>query len=117
LRVPRLYRKLLLDFGANYGGGGVAGDIRAALAAKNFTQAHSLVHNLKGLAGNLAATDLQAAAVAMERLVKGQAAEAVSDKELNQKFAIIFEFPKSSDSDVSMESVRKIWYKKGVFET
>ncbi len=79
----RLYRKLLLDFGANYGG--VAGDIREALAARNFTQAHSLVHNLKGLAGNLAATDLQAAAVAMEKLVKGQAAETASDKELNQK--------------------------------
>ena len=79
----RLYRKLLLDFGANYGG--VAGEIREALAADDFKQAHSLVHNLKGLAGNLAATDLQAAAVAMEKLVKGQAAETASDKELNQK--------------------------------
>jgi HPt (histidine-containing phosphotransfer) domain-containing protein len=79
----RLYHKLLLDFGTNYGG--VAGDIREALAARNFTQAHSLVHNLKGLAGNLAATDLQAAAVAMEKLVKGQAAETASDKELNEE--------------------------------
>jgi len=79
----RLYRKLLLDFGADYGG--VAGDIRKALAAKNFAQAHSLVHNLKGLAGNLEATGLQAAAVAMEKLVKGQAAESASDKELNRK--------------------------------
>ncbi|MBI5578456.1 MAG: response regulator [Deltaproteobacteria bacterium] len=79
----RLYRKLLLDFGANYGG--VADDIREALAARNFTQAHSLVHNLNGLAGNLAATDLQAAAAAMEKLVKGRAAETASDMELNQK--------------------------------
>jgi two-component system, sensor histidine kinase and response regulator len=79
----RLYRKLLLDFGANYGA--VAGEIREALAAKDFEQAHSLVHNLKGLAGNLEATDLQAAAVAMETLVKGQAAETASDKELNRK--------------------------------
>jgi len=79
----RLYRKLLLDFGANYGG--VAGEIRRALAAGDFNQAHSLVHNLKGLAGNLEATDLQAASVAMEKLVKGQTAETVSDKELNQK--------------------------------
>jgi HPt (histidine-containing phosphotransfer) domain-containing protein len=30
----------------------------------------SLVHNLKGLAGNLEATDFQAAAVKMEKLVK-----------------------------------------------
>ena len=79
----RLYRKLLLDFGANYGG--VTTEIREALAAGDFNQTHSLVHNLKGLAGNLAATDLQAAAVAMEKLVKGQAAETASDKEMNQK--------------------------------
>ena len=79
----RLYRKLLLDFGANYGG--AAGEIREALAAKNFNGAHSLVHNLKGLAGNLEATDLQSATVAMEKLVKGQAAETASEKELNQK--------------------------------
>ena len=81
----RLYRKLLLDFGANYGA--VADEIRQALAAGDFNQAHSLVHNLKGLAGNLEATGLQAAAVAMEKLVKGQTAETASDKELNQKLA------------------------------
>jgi len=79
----RLYRKLLLDFGANYGA--VAGEIREALAASDFKQAHSLVHNLKGLAGNLEATDLQAAAVEMEKLVKGQAAETASGKELNRR--------------------------------
>jgi len=79
----RLYRKLLLDFGANYGG--AAAEILEAVTAKNYNGAHSLVHNLKGLAGNLEATELQAATVAMEKLVKGQAAETVSDKELNQK--------------------------------
>ena len=79
----RLYRKLLLDFGANYGS--AAAEIREALAADNFNQAHGLVHNLKGLAGNLAATDLQAAAVEMEKLVKGQAAATASDKELDRK--------------------------------
>ena len=79
----RLYRKLLLDFGGDYGA--VAGEIRKALAARNFNQTHSLVHNLKGLAGNLEATELQAAAVALEKLVKGQAAESAADKELNRK--------------------------------
>ena len=79
----RLYRKLLLDFGANYGG--VASEIRAALEVGDFEQTHSLVHNLKGLAGNLEAKDLQVAAVKMEKLVKGQTAETASDKELNQK--------------------------------
>jgi len=65
----RLYRKLLLDFGGKYTG--VAGEIRNALDEKNFEQAHSLVHNLKGLAGNLAATDLQATTVEMEKLIRG----------------------------------------------
>jgi len=81
----RLYRKLLLDFGANYGG--VAAEIRQALAAKDFEQAHSLVHNLKGLAGNLEAKDLQAAAMKMEKLVKGQSEESVSEKELEEKIS------------------------------
>ncbi len=74
----RLYRKLLLNFGANYGG--VADKIREALATRDFKQVHSLVHNLKGLAGNLEATNLQTAAVEMEKLVKGQSAETVSKK-------------------------------------
>jgi HPt (histidine-containing phosphotransfer) domain-containing protein len=79
----RLYRKLLLDFGANYGR--VASEIRETLEVGDFEQAHSLVHNLKGLAGNLDATNLQAAAVAMEKLVKGQTAETAPDEELNRK--------------------------------
>jgi CheY-like chemotaxis protein len=80
----RLYRKLLLDFGANYGD--VADEIREALATKDFKQAHSLVHNLKGLSGNLEATDLQAAAVEMEKLVKGDQKETPSNNQLDQKF-------------------------------
>jgi CheY-like chemotaxis protein/anti-sigma regulatory factor (Ser/Thr protein kinase) len=81
----RLYRKLLLDFGSKYTE--TAREIRAALDLKDFDQAHSLIHNLKGLAGNLEATNLQAAAVEMEKLVKGQTAATVSDKDLNRKLA------------------------------
>jgi polar amino acid transport system substrate-binding protein len=81
----KLYRKLLLDFSAKYAG--TASEIRQALDAKDFEQAHSLVHNLKGLAGNLAATDLQTAAVDLEKLVKGGQQKGSSTKELNQKFA------------------------------
>jgi HPt (histidine-containing phosphotransfer) domain-containing protein len=80
----RLYRKLLLDFGSQYTG--VAGDIRQALDERDFQQAHSLVHNLKGLAGNLAAMNLQAAAVEIEKLVKGNPAASSTDEQLNQKF-------------------------------
>jgi CheY-like chemotaxis protein len=80
----KLYRKLLLDFDAKYAG--AAGDIRQALDAENFAQAHSLVHNLKGLAGNLAAVDLQAAAIEMEKQVKGGPKKGLSKKKLNQIF-------------------------------
>jgi len=81
----KLYRKLLLDFGAKYTE--AAAEIRAALDKKDIKQAHSLVHNLKGLAGNLAASELQAAAMDIEKLIKGDQKKAASKKQLNQKFA------------------------------
>jgi HPt (histidine-containing phosphotransfer) domain-containing protein len=63
-----LYKKLLLDLTSNYARG--AADIRKALDAGDMDHAHSLVHNLKGVAGNLAATELHAATFEMEKLVK-----------------------------------------------
>jgi CheY-like chemotaxis protein len=81
----RLYRKLLLDFGANYQG--AVAEIREALDAKDFDRAHSLVHNLKGLAGNLEATDLQTAAVNMEKLVKGVEKKAPPSKQLSLRLS------------------------------
>jgi len=82
-----LYRKLLLDFGAQYGE--AADEIRAALEGGNFDQVHGLVHNLKGLAGNLEATDLQAAAINMEKLVKAWDARNVPQAELESKFTAL----------------------------
>jgi HPt (histidine-containing phosphotransfer) domain-containing protein len=79
-----LYRKLLLNFGTDYDT--AANDIRAALDAQNFDHAHSLIHNLKGLAGNLAATDLQAAAVNLEKLVKGADKKDPASEQLNSRF-------------------------------
>jgi len=79
----RLYLKLLLDFGANYGS--AADDIRDALAGGDIEQAHSLVHNLKGLSGNLEANDLHAVVLEMESLIKGQTAETISGKHLKSK--------------------------------
>jgi CheY-like chemotaxis protein len=80
-----LYRKLLLDFGAKYTG--VAGEIHKALDSKDLEQAHSLIHNLKGLAGNLAAIDLQAASVNLEKLVKGVGKKTPPAKKLKLKFS------------------------------
>jgi CheY-like chemotaxis protein len=81
----KLYRKLLQDLGVKYAG--TADDIRQALDADDFKQAHSLVHNLKGLAGNLAATDLQKTAAEMEKFVKGGLKPGVSNQKLNHAFA------------------------------
>jgi CheY-like chemotaxis protein len=81
----RLYRKLLLNFATDYSE--VANDIRTALNAEDFEHAHSLVHNLKGLAGNLAATDLQVATTNLEKLVKGVEKKSLSHTELNLKFS------------------------------
>jgi signal transduction histidine kinase/CheY-like chemotaxis protein len=64
----KLYRKLLLDFASNYGN--AANEIHQALTAGDINQVHSLVHNIKGLAGNLSATGLQNAATAMDSSVK-----------------------------------------------
>jgi CheY-like chemotaxis protein len=81
----KLYRKLLLSFATDYHA--VANEIRQALDAEDFDQAHSLVHNLKGLAGNLAATKLQAAALNLEKLVKGIEEKAPAAIELNLRFS------------------------------
>ncbi|MGD8755495.1 MAG: PAS domain S-box protein [Desulfobacterales bacterium] len=81
----KLYRKLLLDLSRKYAG--IADDIQQALEARDFEQAHSRVHNLKGLAGNLAATDLHSAAVELEKGVKGGLQQGFSKEKLNQSFA------------------------------
>ena len=63
-----LYRKLLANFATQYAN--AAADIRSALDAADFDHAHGLVHAIKGVAGNLAAKDLQAQSVPLEKLVK-----------------------------------------------
>jgi len=81
----RLYRKLLLGFASDYTT--VANEIRQALDAEDFDQAHSLVHNLKGLAGNLAVKGLQTAAVNLEKLVKDTDKKAPSPEQLTLRFS------------------------------
>jgi len=96
-----LYRKLLMDFGAKYTETAVK--IRRALDTKDFKKAHSLVHNLKGLAGNLAATELQTAAIEIEKLIKGDQKKAAPHKQLDQKFA---QLEKSIDQ--ALDAVRSL---------
>jgi HPt (histidine-containing phosphotransfer) domain-containing protein len=84
----KLYRKLLLSFATNYLA--TAREIRKALDAHNMDQAHSLVHTLKGVAGNLAAKELQMAAVGLEKLVKLKDKESPPSAEaLNEKLTAL----------------------------
>jgi CheY-like chemotaxis protein len=84
----RLYKKLLIDFAVNYSK--MAGEIRKSLDAKEFEHVHRLVHDLKGLAGNLFATDLLAAAMEMEKLVrKANKNKILPPDTLNLKFATL----------------------------
>jgi CheY-like chemotaxis protein len=63
-----LYRKLLVNFATQYAQAGA--DIRRALDVGDFDRVHGLVHAIKGVAGNLAAKDLQQQSAALEKLVK-----------------------------------------------
>jgi CheY-like chemotaxis protein len=97
----RLYRKLLLDFGEKYAG--TTAEIRRALDAGDFDQAHRLIHNIKGLAGNLAATNLQAAAEELEKLVKARTDGASSDEALSENF-----FQLEDSLNKALQSVRSL---------
>ncbi len=68
-----LYIKLLGRFAGDYSA--IGDEIEQAIEAGDRRQAHALVHNLKGLAGNLSATDLFAAARTLDEAVKSDAAE------------------------------------------
>jgi HPt (histidine-containing phosphotransfer) domain-containing protein len=67
----KLYQKLLDKFGAGYGD--YEDKVVAAFEADNFEEALHLSHTMKGLAGNLGATSLQEASLALEQIAKGGA--------------------------------------------
>ncbi|NWH04852.1 response regulator [Desulfobacter latus] len=63
-----LYRKLLINFGDKYAQR--TNEIRQALAAGDYSSAHKLTHEIKGVAGNLSAFQLHTAATELDQLVK-----------------------------------------------
>ncbi|WP_445941118.1 response regulator [Pseudomonas sp.] len=63
-----LYQRLLSKFVASQGD--FPAQLRAALAANQQESAERLAHSLKGLAGNLGATDIAAQAAALESAIK-----------------------------------------------
>jgi CheY-like chemotaxis protein/HPt (histidine-containing phosphotransfer) domain-containing protein len=67
----QLYRKLLVDFERTYAD--AVSKIRENVAAGAFSNVHARVHSLKGVAGNLEARPLLAAAVTVEKQIKALA--------------------------------------------
>ena len=63
-----LYRKLLVKFRVSHAT--VIDDIRASLDGEDQETAHRLAHTLKGVAGNIGADDLRAAATAVDAAFK-----------------------------------------------
>ena len=76
-----LYRRLLADFVRSYAD--VALRIRAALDGGAFQEAREQVHDLKGVAGNLEARPLLAAAVAVEKALQGGEGRTPAQTDLN----------------------------------
>jgi two-component system sensor histidine kinase/response regulator len=73
----KLYRKLLRQFAEQQGP--AVGQISAALAQGDVALAERLAHTLKGVAGNIGAKPVQAAAGALEKLIRTQAGVAEVD--------------------------------------
>ncbi len=66
-----LYHRLLGDFAARYADSG--DKINACIDNKDWQQAHTLIHSLKGVAGNLSATTLHDAAAALDQAIRATA--------------------------------------------
>ncbi len=73
----KLYRKLLGQFVD--GQGSAVAEISSALKAGDEALAERLAHTLKGVAGNLGAGDVQAAAAALENAIRGRSKAGVID--------------------------------------
>jgi len=61
----RLYRRLLVDFAGEYAA--AVTKLGATIAGNDLAAARQFVHSLKGIAGNISATGVRAAAEALER--------------------------------------------------
>ncbi len=82
-----LYRRLLQDFSSRCDR--ATDEIRVALGKRDYSSAHHLVHDIKGLAGNLSASDLQKAAGVLDRIIQhGKEGEPVFSNELDKAFAV-----------------------------
>jgi PAS domain S-box-containing protein len=78
----KLYLKLLRQFAEQQGSS--VGQITGALAQGDAALAERLAHTLKGVAGNIGAKPVQAAAGALEKLIRARAAPGETESALRQ---------------------------------
>jgi two-component system sensor histidine kinase/response regulator len=83
----KLYVKLLRQFASQQAD--AVGQIRAALAGNDADCATRLAHTLKGVAGNLGASQVQAAAAAVEKLLRDGSSEAAINASLDQLAGVL----------------------------
>ena len=83
----KLYLKLLRQFAEQQGPS--VEQITAALAQGDTALAERLAHTLKGVAGNIGAKPVQAAAGALEKLIRERAAAAETESALRQVAAAL----------------------------
>jgi PAS domain S-box-containing protein len=86
----KLYVKLLRQFASQQAD--AVGQIRAALAGKDTDCATRLAHTLKGVAGNLGASQVQAAAASAEKLLRDDAAAEAVNAALEQLAGVLDPF-------------------------
>ena len=86
----KLYIKLLQGFSRNYAA--AVSEIKAAVESQDWRQAQHRVHDIKGLAGNLAAKQLHVSAAEFEQLLKDMGSNhSPTPKEVDQKFAALIQ--------------------------
>jgi PAS domain S-box-containing protein len=95
------YWKLLVEFSVD--NAQASSDIRRAMEARDFAAAIDLVHGIKGIAGNLGALLLQAAAAEFEELLKHADPQDASPEILTRKFEVF-----SSALDQALASARSL---------
>jgi two-component system sensor histidine kinase/response regulator len=83
----KLYMRLLREFASQQAD--AVEQIRAALAAEDAERATRLAHTLKGVAGNLGAGPVQAAAAAVEELLRDRPPEKTTHRSLEQLAVVL----------------------------
>ncbi len=82
-----LFERLLRNFAGNHAGD--VAEIEKALSRKDTKRAQELTHTLKGLAGNLSALELQAAALALETDIKKAQVDDIDAKLVTVQTALV----------------------------